>query len=95
MPLSGPAEPTIRCVPARTDTWCGAPRLSPHCVAKGSNGSFQLRTYLKSIEEHRDAGELHKSEKIGGIVLPANEESMFPLEPGKEPFNEPTALVPA
>ena len=47
----------------------------------------------KLLEEHRDAGELHKPEEVGGIVLPANQEAPFPLEPGKEPFDEPAALV--
>ena len=58
-------------------------------------GGGSLEPISKSFEEHRDAGELHKSEKIGRVVLPANEESAFPLEPGKEPFHEPAALVPA
>mgnify|MGYP006915192809 CR=1 FL=1 len=46
------------------------------------------------FEEHGDASELHKAEKIGGVVLPANEEASFPLEPGKEAFDEPAPFVP-
>jgi hypothetical protein len=47
------------------------------------------------FEEHGDAGELHKAEEIGGVVLPTNEEASFPLEPGKEAFHEPPAFIAA
>lgn len=49
---------------------------------------MRIEPISKSFEKYRDAGELHKPEKIGGVVLPANEEAAFPLEPGKEPFND-------
>ena len=54
---------------------------------------FPLEPISKLLEEHRDAGELHKAEEVGGVVLPANQEAPLPLEPGKEPFDEPAALV--
>ena len=34
---------------------------------------------LKLVQEHGDASELDKPEKIEGIVLPANENEPFPL----------------
>ena len=39
------------------------------------------------------AGELHEPEEIGGVILPANEVPPSSLEPGKEAFDEPAALV--
>ena len=47
------------------------------------------------FEEHRDARELHKAEEVGDVVFPANEEASFPLEPRKEAFDQPSALIAA
>ncbi len=55
----------------------------------------ELELISKLSEEHRDAGELHKVEEIGGVVFPAYQEPSFPLEPRKEPFDKPTALIAA
>jgi len=49
----------------------------------------------KLFEKHGDAGELHKTEEGGGIILPADEEPPLPLQPGKEAFDEPAPLVPS
>ena len=54
-----------------------------------------MKRRSKLFEEHRDTGELHKPEEVGGIVLPANEEASFPLEPGKEAFDEPAPFISA
>jgi hypothetical protein len=40
-------------------------------IKKG--GFKRLEPISKLLEEHRDAGELHKSQEIGGVVLPENE----------------------
>lgn len=47
----------------------------------------------KFLEKHRDASELGKSEDVEGVVLPANEEPRLPLQPGKEMFDKPAALM--
>ena len=54
----------------------------------------RLEPISKLLEEHGDAGELHKAEKIRSVVLPAYEEPSFPLEPRKEALNEPATLIP-
>ena len=54
-----------------------------------------MRTISQLHEEHRDAGELYKSEEAGGVVLPANEEPSLLLQPGKEAFDKPAALISA
>jgi hypothetical protein len=56
---------------------------------------YRLEPISKLLEEHRDASELYESKEVGGVILPANEEAPLPLEPGKEPFDEPAALVAA
>ena len=64
--------------------WAQGPLTDPHfytAVQHCYHG--RLEPISKSFEEDRDAGELHKSEEIGGVVPPANEESAFPMEPGK------------
>ena len=45
-----------------------------------------MTTVSELLEEHRDAGELHKAEEIAGVILPAYEEPPFPLQPGKVTF---------
>jgi hypothetical protein len=52
-----------------------------------------LEPISKLFEEHGDAGELDEPEEIGGIVLPADEEPSFPLQPGKEALDKPAAFV--
>lgn len=54
-----------------------------------------LEPIAKLLEEHSDAGELHKPEEVGDIVLPANQSVPFSLEPGKEPFDEPATFISA
>ncbi len=34
-------------------------------------------------------------EEVGGVTLSTNEKPSLPLEPGKEPYHEPTTFVPA
>jgi hypothetical protein len=46
------------------------------------------------FEEHGDAGELHKAEEVGGVILPADEQPPLPWQPGKEAFDEPAPFVP-
>ena len=54
---------------------------------------FTAEPISKLFEEHGDAGELHKSEEGGSVILPANEEPSFPLKPREEPFDKPAAFV--
>ena len=51
--------------------------------------SLRLESISQLFEEHRDAGELGKAEAVGGVVLPANKELSFPLQPGKEALHKP------
>jgi len=55
----------------------------------------KLDPLSKLFEEYGDAGELDKAGEVCGIVLPANKESPLPLQPGKEAFDEPAALIAA
>ena len=69
-------------------------------VATGGKGkalvhALPLEPISKLLEEHRDAGELDKAKEVSRIVLPANQQPPFPLQPGKEPFDEPAALIAA
>lgn len=52
-----------------------------------------LEPISKVLEEHGDAGEVQKPQKIGGAIIRASEEPSFPLEPGKEAFHKPATLV--
>ena len=54
----------------------------------------RLEPISKLFEEHRDAGKLHEPEEVRSVILPTNEEPSFPLEPGKEAFDEPASFVP-
>ena len=47
----------------------------------------------KSPEEDNEAGELNKAQEILGIVLPADEDSALPPDPGEEALNEPAAHI--
>lgn len=55
----------------------------------------RLEPISKFFQEHGDAGKLHKPGEVGAVVLPANEEAPFPLEPGKEAFDEPPSFIAA
>ncbi len=58
------------------------------------NACFKiLEPISKLLEEHGDTGELHKPEEVCGVILPANEQSALPLEPGEEAFHEPAPFV--
>ena len=50
-----------------------------------------LEPISKSPEEDNEAGELNKAQEILGMVLPADEDSALPLDPGEEALNEPAA----
>ncbi len=45
------------------------------------------------FEQHGDRCELHKAQEVGGVVFPANQQPPLPLQPGKEPFDEPAAVI--
>jgi hypothetical protein len=47
----------------------------------------------KSPEEDNEAGELNKSQEVLGVVLPADEDSALPLDPGEEALNDPAAHI--
>lgn len=70
-------------------------RYRQHSLSFNHSLLFCLEPISKLFEEHGDAGELDKPEEAGRLVLPANEEPPFPLEPGKEAFDEPAPFVPA
>jgi len=68
------------------------------------DGTFRLSTLFrgpdmclepisKSPEEDNEAGELNKAQEILGIVLPSDEDSALPLDPGEEALNEPAAHI--
>ena len=59
------------------------------------NPAGLLEPISKLLQEHRDAGELHEPEEVGGVILPANEKPPLPLEPGKEAFDEPAPFISA
>ena len=52
-----------------------------------------LEPISKSPEEDNEAGGLNKAQEILGIVLPADEDSALPLDPGEEALNEPAAHI--
>jgi hypothetical protein len=60
-----------------------------------SSVSVKLEPVSKSFEEDNEAGKLDKAEEIVGVVLPANEDSALPLDPGEEALNEPASHVAA
>ena len=47
----------------------------------------------KSPEEDNEAGELNKAQEVLGVVLPADEDSALPLDPGEEALNELAAHI--
>jgi hypothetical protein len=54
---------------------------------------WSLEPISKSPEKDNEAGELNKAQEILGIVLPADEDSALPLDPGEEALNEPAAHI--
>jgi len=60
----------------------------------GANAVVELQEPIsKSPEEDSEAGELNKAQEILGIVLPADEDSALPLDPGEEALNGPAAHI--
>jgi hypothetical protein len=43
-----------------------------------------LEPISKSPEEDNEAGELNKAQEVLGVVLPADEDSVLPLDPGEK-----------
>ena len=56
--------------------------------------SLTLGPISKSFQQHGDGCELDKADEVGCVAFPANQQAPLPLEPGKEPLDEPAALVP-
>lgn len=52
-----------------------------------------LEPISKLFEQHGNGCELHKPQKVGGVIFPTNQEPSFPLEPRKEPLREPSTLI--
>ena len=52
-----------------------------------------LEPISKSPEEDNEAGELNKAQEVLGVVLPADEDSALPLDPGEKALNEPAAHI--
>src|SRR5262245_11292974 len=53
-----------------------------------------LEPISKLLKQHGNRRELHKAEEVGGVIFPANQQPPLPLEPRKEPFDEPATLMP-
>jgi hypothetical protein len=56
-------------------------------------GAAFLEPISKSPEEDNEAGKLNKAQEVLGVVLPADEDSALPLDPGEEALNEPAAHI--
>src|SRR4030095_8503329 len=54
---------------------------------------LELEPISKSPEQDNEAGELNKAQEVLGVVLPADEDSALPLDPGEEALNEPAAHI--
>src|SRR5215831_5887491 len=57
--------------------------------------STVLEPISKLLQQHGDGGELHKTQEVSGVIFPANQQAPLPLQPGKEPLDEPAALIPS
>jgi hypothetical protein len=66
--------------------------MSPD-VYTAAKTPLRLEPISKSPEEDNEAGELNKAQEILGVVLPADEDSALPLDPGEEALNEPAAHI--
>ena len=60
-----------------------------------ATGLESLEPISKLLEQDAKGCRLHEAEKIGRVVLPANEEPPLPLHPSEEALNYPTSLVAA
>ena len=65
------------------------------CVRGMGETVDTLEPLSKSFEQHRDGCELDKAQKVGPVMLPADEQAPLPLQPGKEALDEPAALLAA
>ena len=52
-----------------------------------------LEPISKLPEEDDEAGELNKTDKILGVILPADQDAALPLYPSEETLNEPAPHV--
>ena len=52
-----------------------------------------LEPISKSPEEDNEAGELDETEKVVGVVFPADEDATLPLYPGEEALDQPASHV--
>jgi hypothetical protein len=52
-----------------------------------------LEPISNSLEEHRDAGELHEAKEVFGVVLPTHQYSAFPLQPCEIALHQPASLI--
>ena len=62
-------------------------------LAVGQFALVCLEPISKSPEQDNEAGELNKSQEVLGVVLPADEDSALPLDPGEEALNDPAAHI--
>ena len=75
---------------------CGGIKAFSNCHnILGDNSIKCLEPISKSSEEDNEAGELHESEEVLGVKLPADQDAALPLDPRKEAFDEPTTHVAA
>ena len=54
-----------------------------------------MRPLSKSPEENNEASELDEAQKVLGVILPADQDTALPLDPGEEALDEPAARVTA
>jgi len=52
-----------------------------------------LEPISNSFEQHGNGSQLDEAEEIVGVILPSNEQTALPLQPGKEAFDDPAAGV--
>jgi len=52
-----------------------------------------LEPISKLLQEQGDGCQLHKTQEVGGVVLPADQQASLSLQPGKESLDEPAALI--
>src|SRR5213595_3552225 len=54
----------------------------------------RLEPISKLLQEHGDRCQLHNTQEVGGVILPADQQAALPLQPGEEPLDEPATVVP-
>jgi hypothetical protein len=69
-------------------------RETPSCLLAIATAA-SVEPISKLFEEDNKAGKLDKAKEIVGVVLPANEDSALPLNPGEEALDEPASHVAA